>query len=212
MALSSGTDNIIAALEQSNRVHEVSLQALADWQLENVLAAMQVPFPELIDLRLSSFAETVPVIPGSFLDRSAPRLQHFSLSGIPFPEFPKLLLSATHFRVVSLYGIPHSAYMSPEADGCARRACCCTTRLAFLLTSSSLLNFYLSLPFSLPSIVHCTMLCLTRPRTCTCTHTYCLYRLIPSLTSKVLCRLALVLEIETQTEMILHAFQPIHAA
>ncbi|KAI0260479.1 hypothetical protein BGY98DRAFT_1055156, partial [Russula aff. rugulosa BPL654] len=38
------------------------------------------------------------------------------------------------------------------------------------LTSSFLLNSP-SLPLSPPSIVHCTVLCLTRPRTCTCTHT-----------------------------------------
>ena len=43
----SGTDNIIAALGHSNRVCQVILWNLADWQLEEVLAAMQVPFPEL---------------------------------------------------------------------------------------------------------------------------------------------------------------------
>ena len=56
-----------------------------------------------------------------------------------------------------------------------------------------------------PFIVHCTMLCLTRPRTCTCTHTYYPYRLIPLLASDVLCRLAPLLEIEPLSEMILHA-------
>jgi hypothetical protein len=40
----SGTDNFIAALEQSNRVCQYILRGL-DWQLENVLAAMQVSFP-----------------------------------------------------------------------------------------------------------------------------------------------------------------------
>jgi hypothetical protein len=96
MALSSGTDNIIAALEQSNRVCQVFLLALAGWQLEKVLAAMQVPFPELTDLRLFSDGETLPVIPDSFLGGSAPRLRYFELDGIPFPGLPKLLLSATH--------------------------------------------------------------------------------------------------------------------
>ena len=46
MAL-SGMDNIIAALGQSIRVCQVTLQGLAGWQLEEVFAAMQVPFPEL---------------------------------------------------------------------------------------------------------------------------------------------------------------------
>ena len=53
----------------------------------------------------------------------------------------------------------------------ARRTCCCSTRLAS-----------------------------SRPRTCTCMHTYYPYRLIHSLASNVLYRLALVLEIGTLTE------------
>jgi hypothetical protein len=53
---SSGTrmDNVVAALEQSNRVCRVDLKDLVGWQLQKVLAAMQVPFPELTELRLSS--------------------------------------------------------------------------------------------------------------------------------------------------------------
>jgi hypothetical protein len=115
MTLSSGTHNIIAALERSNRVRRVFLMNLVAWQLEEVLAAMQVPFPELTDLQLTSRGETLSVIPDSFLDRSAPRLQHFSLSGIPFPGLPKLLLSTTNLVYLCLYFIPHSGYISPEA-------------------------------------------------------------------------------------------------
>jgi hypothetical protein len=111
---SSSTDNVIAALEQSNRVCQVSLCGLADWKLEEVLAAMQVPFPELTDLELSSFVE-IPPIPDSFLDGSAPRLRVFDLSGISFPGLPKLLLSANHLVDLRLPDIPHSGYISPEA-------------------------------------------------------------------------------------------------
>jgi hypothetical protein len=114
---SPGTDNVFATLGQSNRVCKVVLWGLADWQLEEVLAAMQVPFPELTDLRLFSNVETVPVIPDSFLDGSAPRLQYFELTGIPFPGLPNLLLSATHLVSLKLYNIPHSGYISPEAIG-----------------------------------------------------------------------------------------------
>src|ERR1700733_4824541 len=80
MASTSSTDKIIAALGQSNRVCRVLLLDLVGWQLEEVTAAMQAPFPELIDLELDSYGET-PVIPDSFLGGSAPRLEHFSLSG-----------------------------------------------------------------------------------------------------------------------------------
>jgi hypothetical protein len=111
----SGTVNIITALGQGNRVCDVYLWSLAGWQLEQVLAAMQVPFTELTDLRLLSNGGTMPAIPDSFLDGSAPRLRFFLLSGIPFPGLPKLLLSATHLVNLNLENIPHSGYISPEA-------------------------------------------------------------------------------------------------
>jgi hypothetical protein len=110
---SSGTDNVIAALRQSNRVRQVDLHP-SSRQLKEVLAAMQVQFPELTDLRLFSYHST-PVIHDSFLDGSAPRLRDFSLSGIPFLGFPKLLWSATHLVYLELSDIPHSGYISPEA-------------------------------------------------------------------------------------------------
>ena len=113
----SGMDNIVAVLGQSNRVCDVYLAGLAGWQLEEVLAAMQVPFPELTDLVLSLAEDhkPVPVIPDSFLDGSAPCLRNFDLEGIPFPGLPKLLLSATHLVSLRLFNIPHSVYISPEA-------------------------------------------------------------------------------------------------
>jgi hypothetical protein len=116
MASSSNTDNIIATLGQSDRVSQVSLWGFAS-SLENVLAVMQVPFPELTYLRLRLFSgdKTPPVIPDSFLDGSAPRLRYFSLSGIPFPGLPNLLLSANHLVKLRLLDMPHSGYISPEA-------------------------------------------------------------------------------------------------
>ena len=112
---SSSLDNIISALGQSHRICEAMLVNLADCQLEEVLAAMQVPFPELTFLQLSSDDETPPVVPDSFLGGSAPRLQGFLLDNIPFPGLPKLLLSANHLRYLKLNDIPHSGYISPEA-------------------------------------------------------------------------------------------------
>jgi hypothetical protein len=112
---SQDLDNIMAALEQSNRVCQVKFWFLTVWQFEKVLATMRVPFPELTDLDLFSKDETVPVIPDSFLDGSAQRLRYFALGGIPFPGLPKLLLSATNLVKLSLSDIPHSGYISPEA-------------------------------------------------------------------------------------------------
>ena len=117
MTLSPGTDNIIAALGQSNRVCQVFLSSIASacMQLEKIFAAMQVPFPELTYLRLSSFGKRTPAIPDSFLDGSAPRLRAFELHGIPFLGLPKLLLSATHLVDLAPSNIPDSGYISPEA-------------------------------------------------------------------------------------------------
>jgi hypothetical protein len=115
MDSSSGTDNVVTALGQSNRVSQVYLYGLAGWQLEQVLAAMQVPFPELTYMQLTSYDETPRSIPDSFLDGSAPRLRSFALGGIPFPGLPTLLLCATHLVHLSLRNIPHSGYFSPEA-------------------------------------------------------------------------------------------------
>jgi hypothetical protein len=83
---SSSTDNVIAALGQSDRVCKIDLGGYEDGILEEVLAVMQVPFPELTDLELWSLAETPPVIPDSFLAGSAPRLQYFTLSGFHFRD------------------------------------------------------------------------------------------------------------------------------
>ena len=115
LGILSYTGNIIAALEQSHRVCRVSLGHLARWQSQKVLAAMQVPFPELTYLRLSSNDETTPVIPDSFLGGISPRLQFFELVGIPFPGLPKHLLSATQLVQLRLSRIPDSGYISPEA-------------------------------------------------------------------------------------------------
>ena len=116
MALSDTvTDNIVTALGQSDRVHEVHLWGLAGSQLDKILPAMQVPFPELTYLQLMLSRETAPVIPDSFLGGSAPRLQTFSSVGVPFPGLPKLLLSVDHLSYLDLVNIPHSGYFSPEA-------------------------------------------------------------------------------------------------
>ena len=135
---STGPDNVIAALGRSNRVRQVILY-LAGWQLEQVLAPMQEPFPELTDLRLFADDETPPIIPDSFLDGSASRLQSFLLSGIPFPGAPKLLLSANHLSYLELINVPHSGYISPEA---ALTLLCASTSLdTFTLEFQSHLSY-----------------------------------------------------------------------
>ena len=76
---------------------------------------MQEPFPALTHLVLSSDIEPAPVVPGSFMGGSAPRLQDLRLEGVPIPGLPKLLSSATDLVHLILRRIPHSGYISPEA-------------------------------------------------------------------------------------------------
>jgi hypothetical protein len=106
--------NIIALIKHSDRVCQIDLHGVPNPHMEEVLAAMQAPFPELTYLMLWSNEETEPVLSDSFLGGSAPHLQSLRLYRIPFPALPKLLLSATHLANLSLQNIPHSGYISPE--------------------------------------------------------------------------------------------------
>jgi hypothetical protein len=115
--LSKHPHNIIPVLQRRDRVCRIHLE-LENSKVEEVLAAMQVPFPELTYLRLGSFGvgpATTAVLPDSFLGGCAPHLRSLSLSGIPFPGLPKLILSATHLAYLDLDKISHSGYVSPEA-------------------------------------------------------------------------------------------------
>ena len=108
-------DNIIALIENGNRVCQIIVINVPSWHLEKITAAMQKRFAELTDLQLWSNDQVETVLPDSFLGGSAPCLQSFALQRIPFPGLPKLLLSATHLVDLRLDDIPHSGYISPEA-------------------------------------------------------------------------------------------------
>ena len=133
--LRGSMDNIIAALECTDRVSQIIFRTGRSLG-SDVLGAMQQPFPELRELQLSTSNKPMAVVPDSFLGGSAPRLQKLYLTGIPFPGLPKLLLSATHLVSLSLQDIPHSGYFSPDA------------MVAALSTLTSLT--YLSLEFESP--------------------------------------------------------------
>ena len=109
-------DNVIAALEHNDRICQMDFHEFPRSLFEEVLAAMQQPFPALTCLVLRA-GNTIPVLrllPDSFLGGSTPQLQRLFLDGIPFPGLPKLLLSATHLVRLDLRNIPHSGYFSPE--------------------------------------------------------------------------------------------------
>jgi hypothetical protein len=154
----SSADNIIAALEHNDRVHQIQLRFLTSSQFGDVTnsAPMQKPFPELSHLRLemSSQNELGPILPNSFLGGTTPHLRSLELSGVPFPGLPKLLLSATHLVKLELdfYGIPRSGYIPAEAMATGLSA----------LTSLEFLRLHFLYPRPRPSLESRRLLPLTR--------------------------------------------------
>jgi len=108
-----GVTNVIAALEQRDRVSAITLLNIPNPLLKK-FAAMKDPFPELKYLHLTPEDENPPTLPDSFLGGSAPRLREVLLRDIPFPALPKLLLSTNDLVTLCLIDIPPSGYISPE--------------------------------------------------------------------------------------------------
>lgn len=108
---SRDTTNVIAALEEHNRICEINIQGIQN----TLFAAMEKIFPALKSLSLSSDDEYVPVLTDSFLGGYAARLQSLELSGIPFPALPNLLLTTTDLVTLHLLDVPEPGFISPEA-------------------------------------------------------------------------------------------------
>ena len=129
-------DIVLAALEHPNRVSSVRLYE-TDLLLEKMIALMLEPFPLLTRLFLVSRGGA-PVFPVEFLGGSAPLLQEISLSGIPYPALPTLLLSTSDLITLTLEKIPEDVYISPEA------MCACLAALPRLK------SFTLEFPWDTP--------------------------------------------------------------
>jgi len=116
----TSADNIIAALEQNDRVCQIKLRypnlTSSDLKYVTDSAAMQKPFPELINLQLTmdDGGDGLQILPDSFLGGTVPRLQTLILYDVPFLRLPKLLSSTTHLVVLDLFNIPRSGYIPPE--------------------------------------------------------------------------------------------------
>ena len=139
--LGTQMDNIIGALELNERICQIGLFVTKS-QIEEVLPAMQQPFPALTSLTIGVFNWNgiPPVDHESFLGGSAPRLQHLDLGRIPFRGLPKILLSATDLVTLYIWTIPHSGYISPEA----------TVRCLSTLTRLERLSLGFASPLSRP--------------------------------------------------------------
>ncbi|KAN0134719.1 hypothetical protein V8E53_007504 [Lactarius tabidus] len=109
----SDVDNVIAALQHSNRVCELDL-TVKNPQLAKLVTVMQQSYPALEYLALS-FGRDAPVLPDGFLGGSVPCLRVLDFEAVPFPALPALISSASDLGELRLYDIPKSGYISPEA-------------------------------------------------------------------------------------------------
>ena len=108
-------DNLIAALEQRDRVCMITMPRLTHCQLDRFDAVMQEPFPALTRLYLGSNDEVAPVLPVTFMGGSAPCLQCLEVTNISFPTLPNLVLSPNDLTSIELCDIPSTSYISPDA-------------------------------------------------------------------------------------------------
>jgi hypothetical protein len=106
--------DLIAALEHRDRVRQVKIVNSNSSPFGPITTEMQEPLPALTSLELSSKDDVLP-ISDTFLNGSAPSLQHLSLKSISFPSLPELLLSASDLKTLKLDDIPNTGYVSPEA-------------------------------------------------------------------------------------------------
>ena len=114
LSLEDGSQ-IIAAIEQCDDVWCIQLEGLPNSFLEKLETMMRETFSNLSYVRLFAAEENAPVFTEEFLGGSAPLLETLWLRGIPFPEVPKLLLSAPDLFRLQLENIPDSGFFSPEA-------------------------------------------------------------------------------------------------
>jgi hypothetical protein len=77
-------DNLIAALERRDRVHQITARKLPGFVWERITAMVQEPFPALTALRVLQSDELA--VGDIFLNGSAPNLQHLYLEGISIPR------------------------------------------------------------------------------------------------------------------------------
>ena len=111
-------DNIIAALEHTDRIYKIELCDPSLFRLEQAFAAMQKPFPSLKELAVIYVDEWERLaVPDSFLSGSAPLLRSLWLRSIQIPLalLRNLLLSATDLVELHILKIPNSGLISPEA-------------------------------------------------------------------------------------------------
>ncbi len=137
-------DNVVAALEQSDRVSSISLTVTSS--LLEKLSAIERPFSELEHLVLFSRHSVWLTLPSAF--RWGPRLRCLHLTRIAFPSLLQLLYSSRNIVDLQLHGVGvlNPSHFSPEAltNALSGMAQLRSLSLHFLSTT----NYYLAPPLS----------------------------------------------------------------
>jgi hypothetical protein len=105
-------DDLVAALERRDRVRHIRIINTEGYLWNEIVPAMQGPFPILRSLWLNSVREVL-TLPDTFLNGSVSRLQQLYLRKISFPSLPWLLLSTSDLTSLRLIDIPSHGYISP---------------------------------------------------------------------------------------------------
>jgi len=110
-------DDVVAALEQCDRVYEIHKKVLTEYAFETLANEMRNEYLALTRLDLlSASASCVLRVPDSdtLLGGSAPRLRSLRMVRLDFPALPKLLSSPTGLVCLRPEGIPDTGYTPPE--------------------------------------------------------------------------------------------------
>ena len=126
-------DNIMAALEHSDRVHSISLTVSSSFL--KTLSTISKPFLELEELVLLTQNNVGLTLPSAFW--WGHRLRTLHSTRIAFPILPQLLFPSQNLVDLQLHEIPGAGYFSPDAFS---NALCGMTQL------QSLSLHFLSLP------------------------------------------------------------------
>ncbi|KAN0138218.1 hypothetical protein V8E53_004107 [Lactarius tabidus] len=104
-------ENIVAALNQSDRVSSISLTVTSS--LLDKLSTITEPFSELEQLILLSRDNMKKSLPSTF--RWGTRLRSLHATRIAFPSLPQLLFPSHEIVEIQLHEVPITGYFSPEA-------------------------------------------------------------------------------------------------
>jgi hypothetical protein len=108
-------DNLIPALERRDRVHRIDIANPTECSWEEIVTAMQGPYPALRYFSLESLEEVPPLpLPDTFLNGYAPCLQYFALGQVSFPSLPRFLSYTKDLTSLHLSCIVYPGYIPPE--------------------------------------------------------------------------------------------------